>query len=176
MTRPPASRCFSPISASRCRNRSAVIPTGFTGNSTIARWPKAEALVFLTRFLHANRYPLRSKTPLALRSRPQQRIQIDIDQARRPDVTDFEGVGLEPVFYQPDFLDADQVLPRIRNDEAGGRRPDVRGVGISEIPALVHVAAGDEPQIDGVEHPDQALSRRHRNVAYRCCREFGIVR
>src|ERR1700730_15899080 len=117
MTRPPASRCFSPISASRCRNRSAVIPTGFTGNSTIARWPKAEALVFLTRFLHANRYPLRAKTPLALRNAPQQRIQVHIRQARRPEITDVEGVGLEPVSHQPDFLDAEQFLPRIRNDE-----------------------------------------------------------
>jgi hypothetical protein len=86
-----------------------------------------------------------------------------------------KGVGLEAIFHQPDFLDADHFLLGIRNDEAGGRRPDVADVGISKIPALVNVAAGDQPKIDRAEHLDQAAPCRHRDIAYRRCREFGIA-
>ncbi len=102
-------------------------------------------------------------------------IQIDIGLAGRPDVTDFEAVGLEAVFHQPDLLDPDQFLLGIGNDEAGRRRPDVPDVSKGEIAALVDVAAGDQPQIDGPQHLDQPAPCRHRNVAYRGCREFGIV-
>ena len=90
-------------------------------------------------------------------------------------MTDFKAVGLKAVFDQPDLLDADHFLPRIRNDEAGGMRPDLPDVGISKIPALVNVAAGDQPQIDRAKHLDQATACRHRNVAYRCRRELGII-
>jgi hypothetical protein len=48
----------------------------------------------------------------------EQRIHIDIDLARRPDVTDLEGVGLEAVFDEADFLDADYFLLLVWNDEA----------------------------------------------------------
>ena len=41
------------------------------------------------------------ESPLAL----EQRIQVDIDLAGRPDMTDLEAVGLEAVFHQPDLLD-----------------------------------------------------------------------
>ena len=58
----------------------------------------------------------------------EQRIQIDIDLARRPDVADLKAVGLEAVFHQPDFLDADHFLHPVGNDEAGRRRPDVADV------------------------------------------------
>jgi len=90
-------------------------------------------------------------------------------------VKNLKAVGLEPILDQPDLLDADQFLPCIRNDEAGGRRPDVPDVGIGKIPALVNMAAGDQPQIDGAKHLDQAAASRHRNVAYRCRRQLGIV-
>ena len=49
---------------------------------------------------------------------------------------------------------------------------DVR---IGKIPALVNVAAGDQPEIGGAQHLHQAAPRRHRNVAYGRCREFRIV-
>ena len=62
-------------------------------------------------------------------------------------MTDFKAVGLKTVFDQPDLLGADDFLLRIRNDEAGGRRPDVADVAIGKIAALVNVAAGDQPQI-----------------------------
>src|SRR6476659_5765044 len=104
---------------------------------------------------------------LLARSRADQRIQIDIGLARRPDVKNLKTVGLEPILDQPDLLDADHFLPRIRNDEAGGRRPDVADVGIVKIPALVNMAAGDQPQIDGAKHLDQVAACRHRNVADR---------
>ena len=42
----------------------------------------------------------------------EQRIHIDIDLARRPDVADLETVGLEAVFHESDFLDADHFLSR----------------------------------------------------------------
>jgi hypothetical protein len=48
-----------------------------------------------------------------------QRIHIDIDLPRRPDVADFETVGLEAVFQEADFLDADHFLFLVGNDEAG---------------------------------------------------------
>ena len=67
----------------------------------------------------------------------------------------------------PTSLMRDPVLPRIGNDEAGRRRPDMTGVAIGEIAALVHVAAGDQPQIDRAEHLDQPLPRRLRHVADR---------
>src|SRR6185312_10581749 len=85
----------------------------------------------------------------------QQRVQIDIDLAGRPDVTDLETVGLEAIFHQADLLDTDHFLPGIWNDEAGRRRPDLTGVGKGEIAALVDVAAGDQPQVDGAQHFDQ---------------------
>ena len=63
-------------------------------------------------------------------------------------MTDLETVGLEAVFDQADLLGADPLLQRVRNDEAGRGRPDVADVPIGEIAALMHVAAGDQPQID----------------------------
>src|SRR5437667_12723793 len=68
-------------------------------------------------------------------------IQIDIDLTRRLDVADFKAVGLEAVFDQSDFLDADPLLPHIRNDEAGRGRPDVANAAKREIPPLMDVAA-----------------------------------
>ena len=52
----------------------------------------------------------------------------------------FEAVGLETILHEPDFLDADHFLSCIRNDEAGGGRPDVPDMAKSKIPALVHMA------------------------------------
>jgi hypothetical protein len=51
-------------------------------------------------------------------SRREQRIHIDIDLARRPDVTDLESVGLKDVLHEADLLDADHFLFFIGNDEA----------------------------------------------------------
>jgi hypothetical protein len=48
----------------------------------------------------------------------EQRIHIDIDLTWRLDVTDLETVGLEAVFHQADFLDADHFLLLVGNDEA----------------------------------------------------------
>ena len=62
-------------------------------------------------------------------------------------MADFKTVGLEAVFHQPGFLDADHRLHALREDEAGGRRPDVAGAAIGEVAALVHVAAGDEAHV-----------------------------
>jgi hypothetical protein len=113
---------------------------------------------------------------LALRNRADQRIQIDIDLARRPHMAHFKRVGLEAIFHQPDFLDADQLLPGVGNDEAGGWRPHMPDMGKGEIPALVNVSAGDQAKIDGAEHFDHAAARRHRNIADRRRRKFGIAR
>jgi hypothetical protein len=44
-----------------------------------------------------------------------------------------------------------------------------------EIAALVHVAAGDQPQIDLAQHLDQPRAHRLRDVADRGRRQFGIV-
>jgi hypothetical protein len=46
------------------------------------------------------------------------RIQIDIDLTRRPDVAHFKAVGLEAVFHEPDFFDADRFLFFAGDDEA----------------------------------------------------------
>ena len=54
-----------------------------------------------------------------------QRIQIDIDLAWRSHVQHVESVGPEAILHQPDLFDADHFLHRVRNDEAGRRRPDV---------------------------------------------------
>ena len=64
---------------------------------------------------------------LALRFRIEQFVQPDIDLAGRSDMADFKTVGLETILQQPDFLGADDFLHPVRNDEAGGRRPDMAG-------------------------------------------------
>jgi hypothetical protein len=48
-------------------------------------------------------------------------------------------------------------------------------MGICEIPALVDVAAGDQPQIDSAQHFQEAPACWHWNVADRCSRELRIV-
>src|SRR6266403_2993017 len=151
----------------------------------IRRPPRSTLFPYTTLFRSASSWCASVRTKRELpnldrycvlaRSHADQRIQIDIDLPRRPDVTNLKTVGPESILDQPDLLDADHFLPCIRNDEAGGRRPDVPDVGIGKIPALVNVAAGDQPQIDGAKHLDQAAACRHRNVAYRGRREFGIV-
>src|SRR3981081_4507340 len=88
-------------------------------------------------------------------------IHIDIGLARRSDVTNLKAVGLEAVFHQSDLFDADHFLLRIRNDEAGGRRPDVSDVAKGKIPALVNVATGDQPQIDRTKYLHQPAPCRH---------------
>jgi hypothetical protein len=104
-----------------------------------------------------------------------QRIHIDIDLARRLEVTNLKAVGLKAVFHEADLLGADHFLPRIGNDEAGGRRPDVADVAIGKIPALMDMAAGDQPQVDGAQHLNQAAAHRHRNITDRRCIKLGIV-
>src|SRR5580692_3555447 len=52
-----------------------------------------------------------------------QRIHVDIDLALGPDVTDFKTVGCKAVLHQPDLLEADHLLPRVGENEGGGRRP-----------------------------------------------------
>src|SRR5438045_7598398 len=64
-------------------------------------------------------------------------VQVDVDLARCLDVADLKAIDLEAVFHQSDFLDADPLLPRIRNDEAGGGRPDVANAAKREIPPLM---------------------------------------
>ena len=39
-----------------------------------------------------------------------QRIQLDIGLAGRPDMADFKTVGLKAILHQPDFLGADHGL------------------------------------------------------------------
>ena len=94
---------------------------------------------------------------------------------RRADVTHLEAIRLEAVFDKPDLLDADHFLPFVRNDEAGGRRPDMPHMAKGKIPALVNMAGGDQAQIDDAKHLDQAAACRHRNVADRGCRSLGII-
>ena len=72
--------------------------------------------------------------------RVKQLIQVDIDLARRADVADFETVRRETIFHQPGFLQRDPFLALVGHDEAGGRRPDMTDVAVSEIAALVDVA------------------------------------
>src|SRR5215216_3705173 len=85
---------------------------------------------------------------LDFRNRTEQFIEADIDLTRRTNVTDFETVGLEAIFHQPSLLGTDHLLHLVRDDKSGGRCPDVAGVLKSEIAALVHMAARDQPQID----------------------------
>jgi hypothetical protein len=47
----------------------------------------------------------------------EQRIHVDVELTRRAGVPDLETVGLEAVFDEAYFLDADHFLPSIGNDE-----------------------------------------------------------
>ena len=91
-------------------------------------------------------------------------------------MADFEAVTLEAIFHQSRFLDADPVLPRVGNDEAGRRRPDVPGVAESEIPPLMDMAGGDQPDIGGLQRRDQPSPRRRWNEADRARGQFRILR
>jgi hypothetical protein len=57
-----------------------------------------------------------------------QGIHIDIDLTRRPKVTNLKAVGLEAVFHQADFLDADHFLFL-----SGMMKPEEGGVQLSAI-------------------------------------------
>src|SRR4051812_25925525 len=92
----------------------------------------------------------------------QQLLDIDIDLACRADVADLKAVA---VLDEPDFLDRDAVLTRVVDPEPGRWRPDVAGVAIAEVTALVHMTAGDEAQIDARKHLDQSRARWLRHVA-----------
>src|SRR6202048_3381488 len=62
----------------------------------------------------------------------EQRVDIDIDLARRTHVQNSKTVGLGAVLHHSDFLGADHLLPRIRKDDSGRGRPDVPGGGIGK--------------------------------------------
>src|ERR1700692_1673307 len=69
---------------------------------------------------------------LVVRSHADQRVQADIELARRSHMTHFKAVGLETILYQPDLLDADHFLPGIGDHEACGRRPNMSGAGMGK--------------------------------------------
>src|SRR3954453_10983626 len=105
-----------------------------------------------------------------------QRIQSDIGLSRRPDVPDLKTAGLETILHQPAFLRADHGLYSVRDDEAGGRRPDVARMAKGEVAALMDMAARNQPHVVRAEHLYEPGAHRLRNVADRGAGFLGIIR
>src|SRR5262249_21686681 len=104
-----------------------------------------------------------------------QLLDVDIDLACRADVANLEAVGAEAVFDEAGLLDRAPVLALVVDLEAGRRRPDVTRMAEREVAPLMHITAGDQPQIDTREHLDQPRTRRLRHVADRGLGCLGIV-
>src|ERR1700722_8131123 len=103
-------------------------------------------------------------------------VQANIDLTGCADMPNLETLGAKPILHEPGFLHADPVLHPVRDDESGRWRPDVPGVRVSEIAALMHMTACDKPDVGLSEQCRQSRTHGLRNKADRSSRLFGIFR